>query len=80
MSVYLTRRDPARNLSRFYRMFIAPNLWGEWTLFREWGRIGSGGQVRRDVFANAGAALLAMQKIVRAKRQRGYGGEDRADR
>jgi predicted DNA-binding WGR domain protein len=78
--VYLTRRDPARNLSRFYRMFIAPNLWGEWTLFREWGRIGSGGQVRRDVFANAGAALLAMQMIVRAKRQRGYGGEDRADR
>ncbi len=34
--VYLTKRDPARNVARFYRMFIAPNLWGEWTLFREW--------------------------------------------
>lgn len=55
-------------------MFIAPNLWGEWTLFREWGRIGQGGQVRRDVFANAKAAPLAMQALVRAKRKRGYGG------
>jgi predicted DNA-binding WGR domain protein len=70
--VYLTRHDPSRNIARFYRMFIAPNLWGEWTLFREWGRIGSGGQVRRDVFENAGAALLAMQALVRAKRKRGY--------
>jgi len=70
--VYLTRRDPARNVSRFYRMFIAPNLWGEWTLFREWGRIGSGGQVRGDRFPNAGAALLAMQALVRAKVKRGY--------
>jgi predicted DNA-binding WGR domain protein len=70
--VYLTRRDPARNLARFYRLFIAPNLWGEWCLFREWGRIGSGGQVRQDRFDNAGAALLALQALVRAKRKRGY--------
>lgn len=70
--VYLTRRDPSRNVARFYRMFIAPNLWGEWTLFREWGKIGSGGQVRHDPFPNAGAALLAMQALVRAKLKRGY--------
>jgi predicted DNA-binding WGR domain protein len=70
--IYLTRHDPSRNLARFYRMFIAPNLWGEWTLFREWGRIGQGGKVRADVHANVGAALLAMQELVRAKKKRGY--------
>lgn len=70
--VYLTRRDPSRNLARFYRMLIAPTLFGEWALIREWGRIGSGGKVKADAFPNAGAALLAMQALVRAKQKRGY--------
>ncbi len=70
--VYLTRRDPAKNVARFYRLFIAPNLWGEWTLFREWGRIGSSGTTRADPFPNAGAALLALQRLVRVKQRRGY--------
>ncbi len=70
--VYLTRRDPSRNLARFYRMLLAPTLFGEWLLLREWGRIGSGGTVRADPYPNAGAALLAMQALVRAKKKRGY--------
>lgn len=53
-------------------MLIAPTLFGEWALIREWGRIGSGGQVKADAFQNAGAALLAMQALVRAKKKRGY--------
>lgn len=70
--VYLTRRDPTRNLARFYRMLIVPTLFGEWVLLREWGRIGSGGTVRADAFPNAGSALLGMQEILRAKIKRGY--------
>jgi len=70
--VYLIRRDASRNLARFYRMLIVPTLFGEWALLREWGRIGSGGTVRADRFLNAGAALLAMQALVRAKKKRGY--------
>ena len=70
--VYLTRRDPSRNLARFYRMLMAPTLFGEWALIREWGRIGSGGTVRADPYPNAGAALLAMQALVREKKKRGY--------
>lgn len=71
-AVYLTRRDPSCNLLRFYRMLLAPTLFGEWVLLREWGRIGSGGTVRADPYPNAGAALLAMQELVRAKKKRGY--------
>lgn len=70
--VYLCRRDPSRNLARFYRMLIAPTLFGEWALVREWGRIGSSGTVRAELHPNAGAALLAMQALVRAKKKRGY--------
>ena len=72
MTVYLTRRDPARNLARFYRMLIVPDLFGHWVLLREWGRIGSGGQVKAELFANAGEALLALQKLTRDKVKRGY--------
>lgn len=64
--------DPAKRKHRFYKMFIAPSLFGEWLLVREWGRIGSPGQVRSDHFDNAGAALLALQKLVREKVRRGY--------
>jgi predicted DNA-binding WGR domain protein len=70
--VYLTRRDPTKNMARFYRMLIVPTLFGEWVLLREWGRIGSSGTVRGDLFPNAGAALLALQALVRAKKKRGY--------
>ena len=70
--VYLTRHNPERRMARYYRMLIAPTLFGEWALIREWGRIGSGGTVRAELYANAGAALLAMQELVRAKKRRGY--------
>jgi predicted DNA-binding WGR domain protein len=53
-------------------MLLAPTLFGEWVLLREWGRIGSGGTVRADPYANAGAALAAMKALVRAKLKRGY--------
>ena len=53
-------------------MFIQVSLFGEWMLVREWGRIGSPGQVRNDVFDNAGAAILAMQSLIRQKEKRGY--------
>ncbi len=47
---YLEKRQPAQKMARFYRMAVLPNLFGEWTLYREWGRIGQGGQVRMDWF------------------------------
>lgn len=69
---YLEKHDPRRNQARFYRMAVLPNLFGEWTLERQWGRIGQGGQTRMDWYARedeAGAALLSLEA---AKRRRGY--------
>ena len=39
--MHLRRIDPDRNMARFYTMSVQPNLFGEWLLLREWGRIGS---------------------------------------
>ena len=47
-------------MARFYRMAVMPNLFGEWTLYREWGRIGQGGQVRMDWFEDEKQAVAAL--------------------
>jgi hypothetical protein len=33
---FLTRTGPAKNLHRFYVVRLAPTLFGDWTLLREW--------------------------------------------
>jgi predicted DNA-binding WGR domain protein len=42
--------DPARNQMRFYAVTVAPNLFGQWAMIREWGRIGQAGTIRQTWF------------------------------
>ncbi|WP_244967025.1 WGR domain-containing protein [Pseudosulfitobacter pseudonitzschiae] len=56
----MKKREPAQKMARFYRMAVMPNLFGEWTLYREWGRIGQGGQVRMDWFEDENQAVAAL--------------------
>jgi predicted DNA-binding WGR domain protein len=56
---YLERVDPARIMLRFYAIRIAPTLFGEWAVVREWGRIGSRGRERQSWFGSAGEAVAA---------------------
>ena len=51
--ITLTRLEPAKNLHRFYALYLTPNLFGEWVLVAEWGRIGSPGTVRQQPFPAA---------------------------
>lgn len=64
--------DSERNKRRFYRMTVQRNLFGEWELLREWGRIGRKGRVRLDRFDQAVAAAEALRKMARMKARRGY--------
>ena len=68
----LARIDTARNARRFYRMEIVPGLFGDWSLVREWGRIGQSGQVRVDWFGDEAAAKDARFDIQMKKAKRGY--------
>ena len=72
MQTYLEKRQSTQKMARFYRMAVMPNLFGEWTLLREWGRIGQGGQVRMQWFADEGQALAVLIMLEDAKRRRGY--------
>ena len=50
--IYLTKRDPQRNMARFYALDVQATLFGEWDVIREWGRINSAGQGRIARFPN----------------------------
>ena len=68
----LTRVDPDRNMRRFYLMTVQRDLFGGATLVREWGRVGSSGQVRVDYHESEGQAVNALADLATAKRKRGY--------
>ena len=68
----LSRVDPARNMWRYYRLDVWPDLFGRALLVRHWGRIGTAGRRRLDAHSDPGAALNALAALVRSKRRRGY--------
>ena len=72
MQTYLEKHVPAKNVAQFYRLVVLPNLFGEWTLVREWGRIGQRGRIRLDCFDTHAQALAALLALEARKRQRGY--------
>ena len=72
MTVRLTRCDPARNMARFYRLDVQPDLFGGSTLVREWGRIGRGGRVTSTPYPTPAEAAAALDHQQRAKERRGY--------
>ena len=74
-NLLLARHDPARNMARFYRLEIAPDLFGGVVLIRNWGRIGRQGQERRQWFAALPDAQEEQQLWLRRKLRRGYGME-----
>ena len=69
----IERRDPARNMARYYVLSIQPTLFGEIQLTRRWGRIGAQGQSLNQVFNREGDAVRLFLELLRQKRKRGYG-------
>jgi predicted DNA-binding WGR domain protein len=70
--VDLRRVDPARNMRRFYLIDVQRNLFGEWYVLREWGRLGQGGQVRVDICPSEAKAAAALARQAGIKQRRGY--------
>ena len=68
----LRRVVPALNMKRFYTLTLQPTLFGEVTLIRHWGRIGTRGQSLTETFPDAKAARSAFVRLARSKQARGY--------
>ena len=59
--------------ARYYQVFLDQDLFGDWTLIKVWGGIGS----NRDGFASSGvpsrnAGLEAIERISQRRSRRGY--------
>jgi predicted DNA-binding WGR domain protein len=70
--LHLEKRDPVKSQYRFYRIVLVPTLFGDWSVMREWGRIGSPGRLVIDRVDDLDAATLLMQRKRREKERRGY--------
>ena len=67
----LHRIDPEQGIRRFYSLMIERDLFGTVRLVRNWGRIGTNGQDKVEVFADEMAAGQALEAMPRIKRRRG---------
>jgi predicted DNA-binding WGR domain protein len=68
----LVKLLPAKRQARFYRLEIRPDLFGGFSLAREYGRIGQGGCLRVDPFPEIDTARKAFASLLRSKQRRGY--------
>ena len=59
-------------MARFYALSIQPGLFGDIGLVREWGRIGTLGRVRIDLYERDEDAEDALDLVAMRKRRRGY--------
>ena len=71
-AVHLTKVKPADKMYRFYHLIVLKDLFGNGVLLREWGRIGSGGTVRAELFGCETEAGEKLEKIAAEKQRRGY--------
>jgi len=62
------RIDATKNMARFYAMSIEPDLFGGASLVRRWGRIGTRGKVRVDVFKDERQAITSFSWLARSER------------
>ncbi len=69
--IVLRRSGPVRNMHRYYRLTVERTLFGEWACVREWGRIGSPGQMRSTAYATPAEAQAVLDRLLRVKQRRG---------
>jgi predicted DNA-binding WGR domain protein len=70
--LHLVRVDPERNMARFYAITLERSLFGDVTINRRWGRVGTKGRNRLDRFVSEQEALNHFLLVLRKKRARGY--------
>ncbi|MBX9457660.1 MAG: WGR domain-containing protein [Rhizobium sp.] len=70
--IYLERRDPHRNMARFYALEIRTDLFGCVVAVRRWGRIGSLGRQSSRVCSSVAAARDEIERRAHSKRLRRY--------
>jgi predicted DNA-binding WGR domain protein len=62
--IVLERRDPTRNMARYYVLSLEPSLFGDTALVRQWGRLGHASRQRMmDCLRSARASMAGLKSI-----------------
>jgi predicted DNA-binding WGR domain protein len=59
-------------MHRFYRLDVQPDLFGQWYLMREWGRIGNAGRGEDDSLPYPAAGPRCAKRAAPGEERRGY--------
>ncbi|MEZ2223401.1 WGR domain-containing protein [Rhizobium sp. RCC_161_2] len=70
--LYVERIEPEKNMARFYVLAVQPTLFGEVSLVRRWGRIGTHGRQKVHIFNEEKQAIGLFLELLRQKQNRGY--------
>jgi predicted DNA-binding WGR domain protein len=68
----LYRREPEQGRARFFSLMIERDLFGTIRLVRNWGPVGSKGQVKVEIFFDETQAAQALETWASAQRCKGY--------
>lgn len=68
----LHKIDASHGMARFYSLSLDVDLFGNTLLIREWGRIGTCGQVKKDLHMSRLLAIVSLNTIFKAKIRKGY--------
>jgi predicted DNA-binding WGR domain protein len=68
----LQKIDRSRNMARFYALSVQPTLFGDGSLVRNWGRIGTCGRAMIELFDDIVEADTTMGRLAKTKCNRGY--------
>lgn len=71
-SLRLQRIDVTKNMARYYALSIQPTLFGQTSLVRAWGRIGTRGKEIVHMFEREQDAIALLRKIAERKLKKGY--------
>ena len=73
-AIYLTRSDSSINKLCYYSLRIDTDLFGRWSLIRQWGRLdASSGALKIDSFETEPEALHIFTNLTKQKLNKGYG-------
>jgi predicted DNA-binding WGR domain protein len=70
--VHLRRIDATVNMSRFYVPSVPPTLFGGTSLIRTWGRIGTVGGEKIEIYDDTATASAEFGRLEQSKRRRTY--------
>ena len=74
------RIDATHNMARFYRLTVELSLFGEYVVVRQFGRIGHGGNFKREFFLTREEAEAQKSRLAARKIKRGYQTSRRFDK